>query len=472
MTNIIAMKKFFSSKNINTVFKGMLYIPLILLSFCTAKAPVVDSINWTKIPAQLEINPNLNDDQLLELVQRQSFRYFWDFAHPISGLARDRSNNSFSTKKDVVTIGGSGFGIMAMAVAVERKWISSEEAIKRVTKIVDFLGKAERYYGMWAHWMDGETGKTVPFSLKDNGADIVESAFMFQGLLTVRQYFQGSNPEETTLREKINALWNAADWNHFTKGQSVLYWHWSPTLAFGMNHPIRGYDEGLIAYVLAASSNQHSIDPAVYHQGWAFNRSFINGKEYEGITLPLGMDYGGPLFFAHYSFLGLDPRGLHDQYADYWEQNVSHTLINRAYSVRNPKKYKGYSEKSWGLSASDNHLGYAAHSPLEDLGVISPTATISSFPYTPEYSMEVLKHFYFDKGTKLWGPFGFIDAFNETENWYAKSNLAIDQGPMIIMIENYRTGLLWDLFMSAEEVQKGLKRLGFEQKRVVLEKAG
>lgn len=417
---------------------------------------------WTAIPEAKGIDKTLNDEQLLELVQKQSFRYFWDFAHPVSGLARERSNEAFHTSSDVVTIGGSGFGVMSIVVAADRKWIPREEAVDRLNQIVDFLTRADSYYGMWAHWIDGATGKTVPFSRRDNGADIVESAFMFQGLLAVRQYFDGNNPQESALRNKINNLWNEADWNHFTQDREVLYWHWSPSYGFSMNHPIKGYDEGLIAYVLAASSPKYYIRSEVYHRGFAVNSYFKNGKAYEGITLPLGMEYGGPLFFTHYSFLGLDPRGLKDNYANYWEQNVNHTLINRAYSIRNPKNYKGYSAKSWGLTASDNHEGYSAHSPINDVGVITPTAALSSFPYTPEYSMEVLKHFYFDKGDKLWGPYGFIDAFNETENWYAKSNLAIDQGPIIIMIENYRTGLLWDLFMSAPEVKEGLKRLGFE----------
>lgn len=440
--------------------KGFLIISLFLIPFI-GQAQVA-SQQWTKIPEARGVDKSLTDDQLLELVQKQTFRYFWDFAHPVSGLARERSNETPYTSNDVVTIGGSGFGVMAIIVAAERNWIPREEAVDRLLQIVDFLTKADSYYGMWSHWIDGKTGKTIPFSRRDNGADIVESAFMFQGLLAVRQYFDQDNGKESSLRNKINGLWNDADWNHFTKGEEVLYWHWSPSYGFSMDHQIRGYDEGLIAYILAASAPKYYIRTEVYHKGWAVNNYFKNGKSYEGIGLPLGLDYGGPLFFAHYSFLGLDPRNLQDRYANYWEQNVSHTLINRAYSIRNPKRYKGYSTKSWGLSASDNHQGYAAHSPIDDLGVITPTAALSSFPYTPNYSMEVLKHFYFDKGDKLWGPYGFIDAFNETENWYAQSNLAIDQGPIIIMIENYRTGLLWELFMSAPEIKEGLKRLGFQ----------
>lgn len=410
---------------------------------------------------QEKIKKNLSDDQLLDLVQQQTLKYFWDFGDPVSGLARERSNTT-DYGEEVSTIGGTGFGVMSFIVAAERKWKSREQVAERLLKMLKFLEKADRFHGMYPHWMYGATGKTRPFSESDNGADIVESAYLFQGLLTAREYFNQNNTRETEIRNIITRLWNEADWNWFTKGENVLYWHWSPDKGWIMNHRITGYNECLITYVLAAASPNHSISADVYHKGWTDNKDFVNGKEYYGITLPLGMEYGGPLFFAHYSFLGLDPRGLKDQYADYWMQNKNHTMINRQYCLQNPKKFKGYGENCWGLTASDNHLGYGAHSPTEDLGVISPTAALSSFPYTPQYSMQALRHFYEDLGNKIWTRYGFSDAFNETENWFGKSHLAIDQGPIIVMIENYRTGLLWNLFMKSTEIQNGLRKLGFD----------
>lgn len=256
-------------------------------------------------------------------------------------------------------------------------------------------------------------------------------------------------------------MWEGIEWNWFTQNQNVLYWHWSPNNGWSMNHQIRGYNECLMTYILAAAAPKYAIDKKVYDEGWAMSNTFFNGKKFNNISLPLGFDGGGPLFFSHYSYLGLDPRGLKDKYADYWEQNKNHTLINRAYCIENPKNYKGYSAKSWGLTASDSWQGYAAHSPAEDLGVITPTAALSAFPYTPEYSMQALRHFYEDMGDQLWTEYGFADAFSEQHNWVAKSHLAIDQGPIIVMIENYRTGLLWKLFMSSPDVQKGLTKLGF-----------
>ena len=415
-----------------------------------------------RIAPQLKINKKLSDEQLLDLVQKQTFRYFWDFAHPVSGMARERSNKSFDYGDEVVTTGGTGFGVMATIVASERKFITREQAAARTKKIVDFLWKADMFHGAFPHWMNGETGKVIRFSPKDDGADLVETSFLFQGLLTARQYYTADNPVENDIRNKILWMWEGIEWNWFTQNQNVLYWHWSPNNDWSMNHQLKGWNECFITYILAASSPKFPITKRVYEDGWANSNTFFNGKKFLGITLPLGFEFGGPLFFSHYSFLGLDPRGLEDRYADYFEQNTNHTLINRAYCVENPKHYKGYGENSWGLTASDSWQGYAAHSPAEDLGVITPTAALSAFPYTPEYSMKALKHFYFDLGDKIWSEYGFVDAFSEEHNWYAKSHLAIDQGPIICMIENYRSGLLWKLFMSSPDVKNGLNKLGIE----------
>jgi hypothetical protein len=406
---------------------------------------------------------SLSDLELLDLVQRQTFLYFWDFAHPTSGLARDRGDAHDRMGSHPVTIGGSGFGVMAIVIGAERGWISRTAAVGHVLKIIDFLGIADAYHGIFPHLLNGDTGRTIPFGPGDDGADIVETSYLFAGLLCARQYFGRADPREADLRKRIDLLWRAADWNWHTRGgRNVLYWHWSPTGGWHMDLPVRGWNECLITYLLAASAPDHCIDADVYRFGWVGGRHFRNGRRYYGIRLPLGPPYGGPLFFAHYSFLGLDPHGLKDTYADYWEQNVSHTLINLAHCVRNPNGFEGYGENCWGLTASDSCDGYRAHAPDNDCGVISPTAALSSFPYTPDHSMRALRHFYFALGDKIWGRFGFTDAFSESANWYAKTYLAIDQGPIVGMIENFRTGLLWKLFMSCREVKTGLLRLGFE----------
>lgn len=422
-----------------------------------SSSPKAQTFNPTERPK------NLSDDELLELVQKQTFRYFWDLGHPVSGLALERSNVAFDYGGEVTTIGGTGFGIMAMVVAAERQWHPRDSVANRLLKMVRFLSKADHYHGIFPHWLNGATGKTIAFSRKDDGGDLVESSFLFQGLLTAQQYFDGKNPVESELRNRISGLWNDAEWDWYTQGsKNQLYWHWSPNHGWAMNFELRGYNEALITHVLAASAPRYPVSAEVYHKCWAQSNHFSNGKEYYGIELPLGYPAGGPLFFAHYSYLGLDPRGLTDRYADYWKQNVNHTRINHAHCVANPGKFKGYGEKSWGLTASDTYNGYNAHSPTNDFGTITPTAALSSFPYTPVESMKALRYFYEEKGDQLWSEYGFVDAFNETQNWYANSHLAIDQGPIIVMIENHRTGLLWDLFMKNPDVQKGLKKLGFE----------
>jgi len=412
---------------------------------------------------------NLSDEELLDLVERQTFQYFWEGAEPVSGMARERyhaDGDYPENDQEVVTTGGSGFGIMAILSGMERGYISREQGLERMNKIVAFLENADSFHGAFPHWLFGTTGKVKPFGQKDNGGDLVETAFLFQGLLAVHQYYVQGSQEEKNLASRIDSLWKRVEWNWYCNGQNVLYWHWSPEYEWTMNFPVRGYNECLVMYVLAAASPTHPIPAEVYHQGWAEDGAIEAPHKVEGIDLNLryqGGSSAGPLFWAHYSFLGLDPRGLKDRYADYFQEMKNYTLINRAYCIRNPKNYAGYGENCWGLTASYSVNGYAAHAPNEqdDWGVISPTAALSSIVYTPEESMAVMRHLY-KMGDKVWGKYGFYDAFSETHHWYPQRYLAIDQGPIAVMIENYRSQLLWKLFMSHPDVRNGLKKLGFE----------
>lgn len=402
--------------------------------------------------------PQVSDTALVQLVQQQTFKYFWDFAHPVSGLARERN-----TSGETVTSGGSGFGIMAIITGINRGFITRQQGLERLQTIVSFLkNTAQKFKGAFPHWLNGSNGTVIPFSTNDNGADLVETSYLIMGLLTARQYFNGGDATETGLRNDINTIWNNVDWDFFRQGKKVLYWHWSPDKGFIMNMPIQGWNEALITYVLAASSTTHGIAKPVYDSGFARNGAMKNGNTYYGYQLPLGEAYGGPLFFEHYSFMGINPNGLIDQYANYQTQTTNHTKINYEYCKANPKKWYGYSDESWGLTASDIPNGYTASSPTNDVGVIAPTAALSSFPYTPTESMKALKFFYYKLGDKLWGQYGFYDAFKLQDAWFANSYLAIDQGPIVVMIENYRSGLLWNLFMNCPEVKAGMQSLGFQ----------
>ena len=418
----------------------------------------------------------LSEEALLDTVQKQTLKYFWDFAEPNSGMARERYHPNGDYPKndpDIVTTGGSGFGLMAIVAGIERGFIPREEAVQRLDKIAAFLEKTPKYHGAFPHWINGRTAGTQEFGSdsKDNGGDIVETSFLAQGFIVVRQYLQDGNEEEKAVAAKFDKLWQNIEWDWYTNNKNGIFWHWSPDYEFQKNFMIEGYNECLITYVMAASSPDHAIKPVVYHDGWARSGNITTDKKAYGIPLILKFntvgDKAGPLFWAHYSYLGLNPKGLSDRYANYWDLNVNHSKINYEYAQENPNNYKTYSENSWGLTASytkneDGSVGYAAHSPDDDHGVVSPTAAVSSIPYTPEESLRAIRYFYEDQNDLLWGPAGFYDAFSlDGGDWVAERYLAIDQGPMMVMIENYRSGLIWDLFMSAPEVQQGLEKLEF-----------
>jgi len=425
-------------------------------------------INPTTITLTTGINrvdkfPRISTDELLTKVQQQTFKYFWDFGHPESGLARERN-----TSGETVTSGGSGFGIMAIPVGISRGFITRAQGFTRVEKIVDFLkNKAVRVKGAFSHWINGTTGAIIPFSADDNGADIVETSYLIMGLLTAREYFDGTGADETALRAKITTLYNEVEWDWFRRGsQNILYWHYSTDKGWAINLPIRGWNECLVTYVLAISSPTHGVPNSVYTNGWKGDPAFANGNTHYGYNLPLGPAMGGPLFFSHYSFMGIDPTGLKEGGIDYSVQTKNHTLINRAYCIANPKAWYGYSDSCWGLTASDIKNGYTASSPTNDGGYIAPTAALSSMPYTPAESLAALDFFYYKLGDKIFKDYGFVDAFSLHEGWFAASTLAIDQGPIIAMIENYRTGLLWSLFMKSPEVKAGMNGLGFTSPRL------
>jgi hypothetical protein len=411
----------------------------------------------------------MTEEELLEMVQYYTFRYFWYGAEPNSGMAPERIHlDGVYPDNDphIVTTGGTGFGLFGLIAGIERGWVTRAQGVTRMERIVGFLEKADRYHGIWAHWIDGQTGKTKPFGQKDNGADLVESAFLMQGLIAVREYYKNGSEAEKAVAARINKLWEEMDWNWHTQGEKdVLYWHWSPEYEWEMNFALEGYNECLITYVLAAASPTHSINPDAYHKGWARSGGILADVEAYGIPLQLrhngAESKGGPLFWAHYSYLGLNPMGLKDQYADYEQENRNQTLINRAWCLENPGNFKGYGESLWGLTASYSINFYNAHHPGNDTGVISPTAAISSIPYTPHESMEFIKNLYYNYGSKVLGKYGFYDAMSPQHDFFPTRYLAIDQGPMVAMIENHRTGLGWKLFMGAPEIKDGLRKLGF-----------
>ena len=419
----------------------------------------------------------MSDEELLTMVQEANFRYYWEGAEPRSGLALE----NIPGRRTMVAAGASGFGLMAILVGIERGFITREQGVQRFVQLVNYLEKAEKFHGAFSHFLDGNTGKVVPFfGPKDNGGDLVETAFLAQGLLAARSYFSGNTEQEKLIREKITVIWQGIEWDWYRKepNSPYLYWHWSPDQAWVINHKLIGWNETMIVYLLGIASPTHPIPASMYYTGWASQdeeaqqyRSnwgqtregalYKNGNTYFGIPLKVGVSNGGPLFFIHYSYLGPDPRKIRDRYTDYFSNNRNIALINYRYCVENPERHRGYGPGAWGLTASDGPWTYAASEPVPrmDDGKMTPTGALASFPYTPQESMQALKNYYRTYGKFLWGAYGFRDAFNLDENWCSPLYMGLNQAPITVMIENHRTGLIWKLFMQNPEIQEALEKI-------------
>jgi hypothetical protein len=405
---------------------------------------------------------SMSDKELITYAQEAAFHYFYEYGHPVSGLARERKGSA-----DICTIGGTGFGLMTLMVGAERGFVTRGEAAARIVKIARFLDtKAQRYHGAFAHWIHGATGETVPFSEWDDGGDLVETSYLIQGLLACRKYFDQDGSDEKELRELATRIWESVEWDWYgrTPVSTTLYWHWSTNYGWRMDYPIQGFNEAQVTYILAIASPSHPVPSTFYYDGWAGATNYANGNAYYAHTIAVGPELGGPLFYTHNSYLGFDPRNKRDKFCNYFENNQNIVTVNRAYCRENPKGFKGYSDVVWGLSACDNPYGYGAHQPKKnDNGTLAPSAVLSSMPYLPKETIVSLRHLYRKYGSKIWGEFGFRSGMNVSEDWYAKSYLAIELGPVAPMIENTRSGLCWKMFMANDEIGNAVRAIGFTQ---------
>ena len=451
---------------------NILVTAAILLSYGSCSSTESDPVIPPKVPEEPPKTTIYTDPQILEMVQKDALKYFWDYAEVNSKLARERYHtDNPGLDANVITTGGSGFGLMTILVGVKNGYVPRADAVSKLMTSLTFLQTSNRFHGAWPHWINGATGNVIPFGTMDNGGDLVETAFLVQGLICVREFFKNStNSEELALSQKADALWKGVEWNWYTQGQNVLYWHWSPNYEFQMNHKLQGFDETLLTYVLAAASPNYSIEKSVYQEGWARNGSIKSSTSKYGIPIVVNHNGAngtvGPMFWSHYSFLGFDPRGLTDEYVNYGDVTANHAKIMYQYALENPKNWNGYSAKNWGLTASysrnpDGTTGYSAHQPNNDLGIISPTAAISNFPYTPTESMNYLRFLYNENYSKYIGVAGPYDAYSVHYNWVTPRYLAIDQGTIAPMMENQKSSFLWSLFMNAPDIKQGLIKLGF-----------
>ncbi len=432
--------------------KAHVLLGLLLVGTTTLAAPQSYAPNVVK--------PILDDQQ------QKALTYFTTFADPASGLAHEGNNRGDGL---FITVGGSGFGVMALICGVERGWITRSDAALQLQKAVKFLGKAKRVEGVWPHWLNTNGTARSFGSEQVIAGDLVETSFMMAGLLAAREYFDGSNAVEKEIRDSTNSFWNTINWQFYTRGENVLYWAYDEGRPSAGNArwvlPTVGWNEGLITYLMAlAAPSANAISKSVYTQGWLSNGAMYRKTRLQyGYPYTLGgTDKGGPLFLSQYSFLGLDPRYVKDTSAYYWEQQLAHVMVNRHYCLYEASAANKYDSLSWGLSACYGVPGgvgtaasYLAREPDNDDGVIAPTAAVSSMPYTPFYSLQVLLNLA-NQGANMQGSYGFVDSYSPKDGKKTANNLAIDQGPMVVMIENYRSGLIWNLLMKAPEIQSGL----------------
>ena len=398
----------------------------------------------------------------LNAQQKKLVNYFFEGADQVSGFAFNSS-----TDRTTLTTGATGMGIMNLIIGVERGWISREDAAAHVMKIAEFLDKADRYHGSWSHWYTSD-GKTAAFGNQTAAGEIVETAFMMAGLLTASEYFTGSSEDESAIRTYTEKFWNEVDWSNFVNGDT-LYWIWHSDQEGNAAYelPLVGWNETMIVYILAmAAPQEHRVPQSLWSTCWVGSGYDQGDRTTYGYPLPLGTDeYGGPLFLSQYSFLGLDPRRLSDSHAFYWTQNLGHTMINRHYCIYEAPSEYGYSASAWGLTACGgcgDNPDYKSRDPKNDDGVLAPTAALSAYPYVPFYATQVLLNLQ-DNWSGLDGQYGFGISYSPGSNSYEASYLGMEHAPMAIMMENYRTGLIWDLLMRNEHVKEGLSLAGMEQ---------
>jgi hypothetical protein len=400
-------------------------------------------------------------DALLDEVQRAGVQFFLEEPNPVSGLSREYSNQ----RPELCATGATGMGFFNLVVGAERGFIARDQAARRMQKCLHFLAeRVDRFHGVFPHWFDGQTGKVIPFSKFDDGSDLVETAYLAEGLLEAREYYTASNDVETDVRNLADRLWREIDWSWHVHddGQSAyLLWHWSPNYQFEKNHHITGFNECQIAYILALASPTHPIPQKCYWTGWA-GPDYSMPRDDFGIHVQIGRSMRMPMFFCHYSYLGLDPHALPFGGQTYFDQFRELCKVQVAYAKTQSNIYKGYGPL-WGLTACKGPDGYKAFAPGRDNGTIAPTAALSSMPYDPQDSLSCLEELELHYREKLWGRFGFADSFNLSRDWVSTDYLGIDVGPIAPMIENYRTGLCWKTFMKAPEIAVALRRIADSQ---------
>jgi hypothetical protein len=402
------------------------------------------------------------DDEFLDYIQQTGFDYFWYEANPSNGLIRDRTRPGAAC-----SIAAVGFGLTAIGIGIDHGWITRAQGSERVARTLKtFVEKPQGpaaygtigYNGWFYHFLDMDTG--VRYTRFNTEVSSVDTALLLGGVLYAKQYFAGTNAQETTIRILAERIYDRLDWDWMARKSDVLSMGWHPETGF-LQATWNGYNEAMLLYCLGLAASNHPLPPSAWSR-WAGSYTWATNRSEPFITF-------GPLFGHQYSHCWIDFRNQADAYVgprcpSYFENSRRATLAQREYCIANPAGHLGYGSNIWGLTACDGPGGYSARgaNPVQnDDGTIAPTAAGSSLPFTPEYSLPALRCFYDQFRTNLWTGYGFRDAFNLRANWWGPDVLGIDQGPMVIMIENYRSQSVWRTFMQNPEVQRGLRRAGF-----------
>ena len=388
----------------------------------------------------------LGDNQLLDLVQRAAFEYFVHESNTANGLVKDFCRVKTKDKMPMTSTAATGFGLASLCVGASRGWISDDVAKTRILATMKFFrNDAESEHGFFYHFLDGETGRRWD----ESELSSVDTALLLAGMLTAAHYYPGTQIE--TLAQEI---YKNVDWQWMMAGGRTLCMGWKPEEGF-LNVRWADYCELMIIYLLALGSPTHPIPADAWYQWGRMLNQFENEKF---IACP-------PLFTHQYSHTFVDFRGMRDEEANYFTNSILATQANRKWCVANAKKFQTYREGFWGLTACDGPSGYMAYgAPYGvDDGTVAPTAAISSIVFTPQESLSAIRLMLEKLGPKVWGRYGFIDAFNLEQKWFSNKYLGIDLGPMVLMIENHRTGLIWKTFMKEPAIQKAMDAAKFKK---------
>ncbi len=404
----------------------------------------------------------ITTEALLDTVQHAGVMYFWNEANPANGMVKDRD-----TGGSVSSIAATGFGLSALCIGVDHGWLDRAAVRSRVLTTLNTFWTGPQgtavngmigYKGLYYHWLDMNTATRT----WDAELSTIDTALLMAGIIDARHYFTGSDPEEVQIRALADSIYLRCNWEFMRNFSNGIKMGWKPGGGgFGGFGPWVGYNEAMILYILALGSPTHPI-PASQWTTWTSTYSWQTRYGYTNINFP-------PLFGHQYSHCWVDFRGLQDVFTfskgiTYFENSRRATLAQRAYCIANPSNWVAYSDSLWGLTASDDPFGYAAHGappPWSENGTITPTAGISSLPFAPEVVVPLMHNLWDNWRGTLWGPYGFTDAFNPTQSWVGQDVLGIDQGPIVMMIENYRNEAVWRRISQNEWIANGLTRAGF-----------